>query len=74
MGTAEKKPSDVELKNRLVARKSIVAKTSIRKGEVFTEENITVKRPGSGISPMRWNEVLGNQAKKDFEEDELIEL
>lgn len=74
IGDGKKVPSGSEQKNMAVARKSIVAKTSIRKGEVFTEENITVKRPGSGISPMRWNEVLGNQAKRDFEEDELIEL
>ena len=46
----------------------------INKGDVFTEDNITVKRPGTGISPMRWNEVLGTRAIKDFDEDELIEL
>ncbi len=57
-----------------IARKSIVANTNIKKGEVFTEENITVKRPGNGISPMKWYEVLGNKAPKDFNEDELIEL
>lgn len=74
LGTAEKKPSDVELKNRLVARKSIVAKTAIKKGDILTEENITTKRPGSGINPMKWNEVIGTAAVRDFEEDELIEL
>lgn len=74
LGTAEKKPSEVELKNRLVARKSIVAKTAIKKGDILTEENITTKRPGSGINPMKWNEVIGTAAVRDFEEDELIEL
>lgn len=74
MGTAEKKPSESEMKNRLVARKSIVAKKSIRAGELLTENNITTKRPGTGISPMRWKEILGTVAVRDFEEDELIEL
>lgn len=74
LGTAEKKPSEVELKNRLVARKSIVAKTAIKKGDILNEENITTKRPGSGINPMKWNEVIGTAAVRDFEEDELIEL
>ena len=74
LGTAEKKPSDAEMKNRLVARKSIVAKKDIKTGELLTIENITTKRPGSGINPMRWNEVLGTKAVRDFEEDELIEL
>ena len=57
-----------------VARKSIVAACDIKMGEVFTEQNLTVKRPGSGISPMRWEEVLGQSAKKDFYEDDLIEI
>jgi N,N'-diacetyllegionaminate synthase len=74
LGTGEKKPSEVEMKNRLVARKSIVAKCSIKKGDVLTENNITTKRPGSGINPMKWNDVLGTRAVRDFEEDELIEL
>lgn len=74
LGTYEKKPSDAEMKNRLVARKSIVAKKAIKAGDVFTEENITTKRPGLGITPMRWNEVIGTKAIKDFEEDELIEI
>ncbi|MDK2821975.1 MAG: N,N-diacetyllegionaminate synthase [Clostridia bacterium] len=74
MGDGVKKPSPSEIKNMCVVRKSIVAKRSIKKGEVFTEENITVKRPGSGISPMRWFEVLGKVAKKDFLEDEMIEI
>ncbi len=74
LGSAEKKPSPSEIKNKSVARKSIVAKTPIRAGEVLTEENVTVKRPGTGISPMKWPEVLGTKAIRDFEEDELIEI
>ena len=74
LGSADKKPSPSEMKNIEVARKSIVASTHISAGEVFTENNLTVKRPGSGISPMRWNEVLGQKAARDYEEDELIEL
>ncbi|WP_408072042.1 N-acetylneuraminate synthase [Butyrivibrio sp. JL13D10] len=74
MGTGEKIPTEAELKNRLVARKSIVASKDIKKGEIFTIDNLTTKRPGSGISPMRWNEVLGQKAKRDFAEDELIEI
>ena len=74
LGTAEKKPSDAEMKNRLVARKSIVAKTNIKCGELLSEDNITTKRPGSGISPMKWNDIIGTRAIKDFQEDELIEI
>ena len=62
------------MKNQDIARKSIIAARAIKAGEVFTEENLTVKRPGNGISPMRWEEVLGHKAKRDFNEDELIEL
>lgn len=74
LGSAEKKVSDSERKNIAIARKSIVAANDIKKGELLTEENITVKRPGTGISPMRWEEVLGTVAVRDFQEDELIEL
>ena len=74
MGNGEKKPSESEKKNMVVARKSIIAKRRIRQGEVFSEENLTTKRPGNGICPMRWNEIIGLTAKRDFEEDELIEL
>ena len=74
IGTGEKIPSLSEEKNKSVARKSIVASKSIKCGDIFTEENITVKRPGSGISPMLWKNVLGKKAKRDFGEDELIEL
>jgi N,N'-diacetyllegionaminate synthase len=72
LGTGIKKPSPSELKNKPIARKSIVAARNIRKGESFTEKNLTVKRPGTGISPMRWDEVIGQVAQKDYEEDELI--
>ncbi len=74
LGDGEKRPTSEEEKVRRVARKSIVAKRRIRKGEMFSEENLTAKRPGWGISPMRWNEVLGQRAKRDFEPDEMIEL
>ncbi len=74
LGSGEKVPSPSEKKNIPIARKSIVAKKSIRAGEKLTETNITVKRPGTGISPMRWPEVLGTKAIRDFSEDELIEL
>lgn len=73
MGSYEKKPVEVEIKNKIVARKSIVALRAIKKGETFTTENITTKRPGSGISPMKWYEVLGEQAERDFGIDEVIE-
>jgi sialic acid synthase SpsE len=62
------------MKNMVIARKSIVALKAIKKGEVFTEKNITAKRPGSGISPMKWDSVIGKKAKRDFEPDEMIEV
>ena len=74
LGDGVKQPAEVEKKNIAIARKSIVAAKNIKKGEILTEENITVKRPGSGISPMKWFEVLGTEAVRDFGEDELIEL
>ena len=74
LGDGVKRPAEAEKKNISIARKSIVAAKDIKKGEIFTEENITVKRPGSGISPMKWFEVLGTEAVRDFGEDELIEL
>ena len=73
-GSGLKEVSKSEEKNKPIARKSIVAATDIKKGDIFTPENLTVKRPGSGISPMQWDEVIGKTAKKDFEEDDLIEL
>jgi len=74
MGSGMKEPTPSEQKNIEIARKSIVAKYDIKAGEVFTEDNLTVKRPGSGISPVKWFEVMGRTAKKDFSEDDLIEL
>ena len=73
-GTGIKIASNSEQKNKVVARKSIVASKNINIGDIFTEENITAKRPGNGINPMRWDEIIGKKAIKDFEEDELIVL
>ena len=73
-GLGLKEVSKSEEKNKPIARKSIVASTDIKKGDIFTPENLTVKRPGTGISPMQWDEVIGKEAKRDFQEDELIEL
>lgn len=73
-GSGLKEPSESEKKNIVIARKSIVAKTDIKKGTIFSEHNITVKRPGGGISPMLWDKVLGATSVKDFVVDELIEL
>lgn len=74
LGDGKKRPSTSELPNKEIARKSIVAKTDIKAGDFLTEENITVKRPGNGISPMKWFDVLGRKAKREFQEDELIEI
>ena len=74
MGTDIKTVSTAEYKNINVARKSIIAKRGIKKGELLSEENVTTKRPGNGISPMKWFDVLGTTAIRDFMEDELIEL
>lgn len=74
LGDGHKGVSESEKGNIVVARKSIIAARDIKKGEVFTEENLTVKRPGNGVSPMKWDEVLGMTASRDFHTDELIEL
>lgn len=74
LGCGHKIISESERKNIEIARKSIVAACPIKAGVLLTEENLTVKRPGTGISPMRWNEVVGQVAKRDFEEEEEIEL
>lgn len=74
LGNGNKAVSESERKNIAIARKSIVAACPIKKGDVLTEDNLTVKRPGTGISPMRWEEVIGTNATKDFEEEELIVL
>ena len=72
LGSFDKLVTNSERKNKIVARKSIVAKCKIKKGEEFTIDNITTKRPGNGISPMHWYEVIGQKAEKNFEEDQLI--
>ena len=73
-GDGTKHVSESERKNIAIARKSIIASCDIKKGDLLTEENLTVKRPGTGVSPMRWEEVIGTKAIRDFKEDELIEL
>ncbi len=73
MGDGKKFPTDSEKNNIDIARKSIVAKTKINKGEIFTDKNLTTKRPGNGISPMRWDDIIGKVSKKNFNEDDLID-
>ncbi|MDD3597878.1 N-acetylneuraminate synthase family protein, partial [Sulfuricurvum sp.] len=72
LGDGIKKPSPSEAKNMAVARKSIVAARPIQKGEILNSDNLAIKRPGSGISPMRWDEIAGTVALKNYTEDELI--
>ena len=72
LGHGEKIVSPSEQKNKDFIRKSITASCPIIKGERFTEDNITLKRPGTGISPMKWNEVIGSVAQKDYKTDEMI--
>ncbi len=74
LGSPIKEPSQSEKKNINVARRSIVATTTIRKGEIFTEANLTCKRPGGNLSPMLWDTIIGLKASKDFEPDEPISL
>jgi N,N'-diacetyllegionaminate synthase len=74
LGDGIKRPSPSELENRAIARKSLVAIRSIRSGDVFSAENVGAKRPGVGISPMRWDEVIGRTATKNFSVDDLISL
>lgn len=74
LGNDKKEVSESEARNKETVRKSIVAKTDILQGEVFSEKNITAKRPGRGISPMRWYEVIGKKAKQNFKKDEVIFL
>lgn len=74
LGSGHKTVSESERKNITIARKSIVAACDIKAGEIFTEENLTVKRPGNGISPMKWEEVIGLKAIRNFAEDEIIEV
>ena len=72
LGSSVKKPSTSETPNIPIARKSIIASCSIKKGELLSEKNLAVKRPGNGINPMRWDEIIGTIAQKDYEADELI--
>jgi len=72
MGNGVKKPSHSEEKNIQIARKSIVAKKPIAKGVVFTEKNLTVKRPGNGVSPMVWDNIIGKISDKSYSKDDLI--
>ena len=72
LGSGIKKPSESEIPNIKIARKSIVAKCYIKQGDIFSKSNLTVKRPGDGISPMQWDSILGTKAQKDYKEDELI--
>ena len=72
LGDGIKKPSHSESSNIGIVRKSIVAKKDIKKGEILSLENVTVKRPGSGINPMKWDEIIGTKATKDYKEDDLI--
>jgi len=74
LGSVDKIISTSEQKNIAVARKSIVAATEISEGELFTEDNLTVKRPGTGVSPMLWESIVGRVAKKQYHPDDLIEL
>ena len=74
LGDGIKRPSDSEKKNITVARRSIVAARPIKKGELFSNENLTVKRPGTGLNPMLWHSVVGKIADKDYEADELIRI
>jgi N,N'-diacetyllegionaminate synthase len=72
LGDGIKRPSSSEIKNKSAIRKSLVASQEIKVGEVFTPENLTTKRPGSGVSAMRWDEFIGQKALRDFSVDELI--
>jgi N,N'-diacetyllegionaminate synthase len=72
LGVSEKKPSPSEIPNIYIARKSIVADKNIKKGEFFSKENITTKRPGNGISPMKWDSIIGTAAARSYRADDLI--
>lgn len=74
MGTADKAVTDVERPNIAVARKSIVAARDIQAGEMFTEDNLTCKRPGTGLSPMKWDEIIGKLSPRAYAVDEQIEI
>ena len=73
LGHEEKRATPSELKNKIIVRKSIVASKRVIAGECFSEDNLTVKRPGMGVSPMRWDAVLGTLANRNYEKDDLID-
>ena len=72
LGNGVKEPSLKEIENRKIVRKSIVAARAIKKGEIFTQNNLIIKRPGVGISPMKWDKILGEKSNYNFQRDELI--
>ena len=74
LGDGVKQPSPSESSNLAVIRKSIVAAEKIKKGDFFSKENLIIKRPGTGISPVKWDELIGTRSKRDFNLDELIEI
>jgi sialic acid synthase SpsE len=74
LGSAEKRPTAGELENARAARKSIVASRDIEAGETLSDDNLTTKRPGTGMSPMLWDDVVGKRARRAFARDEAIEL
>lgn len=74
LGDGIKRPTPSELRNRSIARKSIVAARAIRRGETFSEKNLTVKRPGNGLTPMLWDRIVGSESKRDYAPEEAIEL
>jgi len=73
LGNSEKTPSDSEIKNIPIVRKSIIAKNNIKKGDLFTSNNLTVKRPGTGITPMKWDSIIDSVSKKTYSADDLID-
>ena len=74
LGSKIKKPTKMELENIKIARKSIVALKYIKKGEYFSEKNITIKRPGTGLSPKLWDKVVGKKSRFEFDEDDFIKI
>ena len=72
LGNGVKKPSNSEIPNMKIVRKSIVAKTEIKKGDILNEKNLTIKRPGNGINPMKWDKLIGTKSKRDYKEDDLL--
>ena len=74
LGDGIKKLTSSEEKNMKVARKSLMCKDPIKKGQIFTEDNLVAKRPGTGLSPKLWDELIGRKSNKDYDKDEMIEL